>query len=106
MGSIIYIVNDINWEIKKKMKGRDWLNTLQVDTMWRWHLRVNEYVHSTNNIGYKEHLLEKEWNSLLSLLMSSFSWADTPEGVFYWSELCYTTKTMEPTKLIKKYQFV
>lgn len=102
MGSIIHIDNDINWKIKKKMKGRDWLNTLRVDARWRWHLRVNEY----NITTYKEHLLEKEWDSLLSFLMSSFIWSDTPEGIYYWSELCHTTKTMEPTKLIKKYEFL
>lgn len=106
MGSNIHIDNDINWKIKKKMKGRDWLNTLRVDARWRWHLRVNEYSETINGVNYKEHLLEKEWDSLLSLLMSSFNWSQTEEGLFYWTELCYTTKTMEPIKLIKKYQFI
>lgn len=106
MGSIIHIGNDINWKIKKKMKGRDWLNTLRVNARWLWHIRTNEHVESINAINFKEHLLEKEWDSLGNFLMSSFSWDGTPEGVLYWAELCYTTKPMMPHKQIKKYQFI
>jgi len=106
MDSIIHIGNDINWKIKKKMKGRDWLNTLRVNVRWLWHLRVNEHSETINGVNYKEYLLENEWDSLLSLLMSSFNWGETPEGVFYWCELCYTEKPMMPHKQIKKYQFI
>lgn len=106
MDYIIRIGNDINWKIKTKMKGSDWVNTLQVDVRWRWHLRVNEYSEKVNSTTYKEHLLEKEWGSLANLLMASFTWSETPEGEFYWAELCYTAKPMMPHKQIKKYQFI
>ncbi len=107
MGYIIHIGNDINWKIKTKMKGRDWINTLRVDGRWRWHIRVNEYSEMINGVNYKEHLLEKEWDSLTNFLTSSFSWYDTPEGVLYWAELCaIQQKPMMPHKQIKKYQFI
>ena len=106
MGYIIHIGNDINWKIKTKMKGRDWVKTLRPDDMWRWHIRVNEHAEMVGSSSLEKHLLEKEWDSLTNFLTSSFSWYDTPEGVLYWSELCHTTKTMEPAKLIKKCEFV
>lgn len=106
MGYIIHIGNDINWKIKTKMKGRDWVNTLRVDDRWRWHLRVNEHAEVINWLSFKERLLEKEWESLGNLLMASFSWSSTPEGILYWSGLCYTTNPMTPSKLIKRYQFI
>jgi len=105
LGVIIHIDNVVNWKIKKKMKGKDLINGLPDDVKFRWHLGVNEFGDKTDNIGYKEYLLQKTWTSLKELLMASFSWGDTSEGVKYWMSVS-DTDSLKPVRVIKQYEFV
>ncbi len=87
------------------MKGKDLINGLPDDVKFRWHIGVNEFGDKTDNIGYKEYLLQKTWTSLKELLMASFSWGDTSEGVKYWMVIS-DTDSLKPVRVIKQYEFV
>lgn len=87
------------------MKGRDWINGLPDDVKFRWHIDVNEFGDATDNVGYKEYLLQKTWTSLKELLMASFNWSETSEGVKYWMVVS-DTDCLKPVRVIKQYEFV
>lgn len=79
MGCAIYIGNGINWKIKKKMKGRVWIEQLSQE----------EKVNFLNNLmnfrgNGSENFLDGEYGDFYSLIASAFPWEDSHEGFDYW----------------------
>lgn len=99
MGGVIHIGNDINREIKKKMKGKEWIKHL--GDLERKLFEIN-----LKNGHEADWYMGRDYDSFFGFISGAFSWLNTPEGDLYWRDIAYREIKYSIKYHIKKFKFV
>ena len=69
-------------------KGSEWLAMLPKEAQIKW---LREMIHNDTK-EMARYFLERDFNSMLEFILSTFIWEESKDGVTYWGDHAYNEK--------------